>query len=102
MDISADLTCGHIIMIIVMIVCLVICCCMIIVSLFFQSGLTAYDVAKVSGHQSVCDELQRHSNKNTKTEITKVRVYLRCLQLRPLISASIIAIACSLCPMCSE
>ena len=51
----------------------------IIVSLSFQSGLTAYDVAKVSGHQSVCDELQRHSNEMTKTEITKVRVCSRCL-----------------------
>ena len=50
----------------------------IIVPLSFQSGLTAYDVAKVSGHQSVCDELQSHSNKNTKTELTEVRVHLRC------------------------
>ena len=51
----------------------------VIIPLSFQSGLTAYDVAKVSGHQSVCDELQRHSNEKTKTEITKVRVCLRCL-----------------------
>ena len=58
-------------------------CCLVDLLLFiplsFQSGLTAYDVAKVSGHQSVCDELQRHSNENTKTEITKVRVCSRCL-----------------------
>ena len=49
------------------------------IPLSFQSGLTAYDVAKVSGHQSVCDELQHHSNEKTKMEITKVRVHLRCL-----------------------
>ena len=58
-------------------------CCLVDLLLFiplsFQSGLTAYNVAKVSGHQSVCDELQRHSNEKTKTEITKVRVCLRCL-----------------------
>ena len=34
--------------------------------------MKAYDVAKLSGHQAVCEELQRHSIHVIKTDITKV------------------------------
>ena len=51
---------------------MVYCCC-----LSFQTGVTAYDIAKESGHQAVCDELERHINQETKTEITKVRVWFK-------------------------
>ena len=42
--------------------------------LLFQNGVTAYDVAKLSGHQAVCDELEHCMNQETKTEITLVSV----------------------------
>ena len=61
-------------------------CFYLSLSLPFQSGLTAYDVAKVSGFQAICDALIQHSNQQANTNITKVRVCTRpkfTLILRP-------------------
>ena len=51
--------------------------------------MTAYDIAKESGHRAVCDELERHINQDTKTEITKVRVCSKAVQPRAVLHLQI-------------
>ena len=48
----------------------------VILLLSFQNGVTAYDVAKLSGHKAVCDELEHRMNQETKTEVTLVSASL--------------------------
>ena len=40
--------------------------------LSFQNGVTAFDIAELSGHHQVSDELKQHTTQKTKTEITEV------------------------------
>ena len=44
-----------------------------LLSLCSQNEVTPYDVAKLHGHQDVCDLLQDHTNSETDKEITEVR-----------------------------
>ena len=44
----------------------------LIVYSLFQNGVTAFDIAELSGHHQVSDELKQHTTQETKTEITEV------------------------------